>query len=263
MISVQSAASAESFHLPGKHDQSSHGKRGDTSAGKKVSEPTHTSGMSREDYVKRAKKSSTGRKAFSKTPISGISDLTDAADSDGNVNGVSRHAISDALRGVHGDARHEDTSSALRKSKGDTKSLSAQEQDRVKAIDAGLKSSKLTGDILTHDITVTPETFFGDAWNSDGNNTGLTWVNHGYTSTSAKRDWGTGFENSPNKTEITFLLPKGVEAMGTNWDVKQAMSKNGDGDIIAQRGLKFRIVSDTGKSESLQQTRLIAVEVVE
>lgn len=270
--SAAAAGMSVSFHLPGKHDQSSHGRKGKGSVGKKlpsVSSPgssdanTKTSsGMSREEFGKKARKASTGRKAYSKTPITGTLDLNDAADSDGKINGVSTHEIASALRTGAGNLNYADASRNLAKNNGNVSKLSAEDQEKVKALDAGLNASKLTGDILTYDATVFPETFFGDAWNSDGDNSGLTWVNHGYTSTSVKRDWGSGFENSPNRTEITYLLPKGTPAMGTDVNVKNAMSKNGDGEILAQRGLKFRVVSDSGKPQSMLGTRLITVEVV-
>lgn len=222
--------------------------------------------MSQEEYGKRARKAASGRKAFSKVPIASMSDVFDRVGDtgQGEINGVSGPDIFDAgfVDSVTGFTNHGETSRELRKSNGKTSELSDKTKKRVKALDAVMEESKLTDDIFVYSEVADAKKVFGDAWSKDGNNTGLTWVDHGYVDTDV-RATVSPYDHSANNIQVSYLVPKGTKAIGTDFTVKKAMSKSGNREILLDRNLKYRIVSDTGPRQSMNAIRLVSVEVVQ
>lgn len=270
----------ESFHLPGGHNQKSHGNRvgkaGNVPTKKsggaakvapestpKSSAPTHTEGMNFSDFIKRAKKAKRGRKALLSIPHNSEWGMMDHQDSKtGRLNGYNTFDIFEATRNYQ-KTSYRSINRELRGKGGDLTDVPPMQADEIKKIDAALSTSPSDSEIYVSRGVTNPSVTFGSAWNAQGSNAGLTWRDDGYTSTTVKDDVSMAFGNQISKEEpvvLHILVPKGTRGIGLDFKVSNAMS--GEGEILLDRGLKFRVVHDSGPLERGALVRNLYIEVV-
>lgn len=103
-----------------------------------------------------------------------------------------------------------------------------------------------------------PKAVFGDAWEEDGDNAGLSWEDPAFTSTSANQEVASRLFAQGNVL-MTMLVPKGTKATHLAHDAGDL--DEDESEILLNRGLKFRIMRDNGKDEA--GVRHIDVEVME
>lgn len=125
-----------------------------------------------------------------------------------------------------------------------------------------MRESRLSHDVKVSRIVVEPERIFGDAWCRECDNSGLTWIDHGFTSTTTNESVAArihrvvtsrGFQEP---VQMTVLAPRGTPALYL--DVSPTISWQDE--ILLDRGNGYRIVRDRGVDD--EGLRHIDVEVV-
>jgi hypothetical protein len=263
-------APGETFHLPGKHNQKSHGNR----AGKKDNVPGKTSKYApiierleeqsataprmtddeldtlRKQHNKDSKMAKKGNNVFSALKIQGgmLHTLTEyqknkAADD------PSRTLVARSVEDYRG-AAYKRINEELRA--GD---VSEYTQSHVENIDRLMMLNELESDVIVH-RGVSPQTVFGPGWNEDADNSGLEWIDNGYVSSSADPRVANRFtsRSSAQGVIMTMLVRKGVQAIPTA-DIKPT---SGEKELLINHGMRYRLISDSGASG---QSRSIVVEV--
>jgi hypothetical protein len=105
---------------------------------------------------------------------------------------------------------------------------------------------------LAHDIKVYRG--FGHDGLPAQNMTGAEFVDHGFISTSVNKSTTSGFSSDNILLEIT--VPKGMKGIALD---TPSGSYNGEGEVLLNRGTKFRVISDHTKDNG---QRTLRVEVV-
>lgn len=128
--------------------------------------------------------------------------------------------------------------------------------DQVRALSARLRRSKLRQDIVVHRGVFVGKYAFGRAW-SDGDMTGVEWVERGFSSTTAREDiahkfvFGEAANTDLVSVAMRVKVPAGVGgARVGHWD---------EAEVLLQPGLRFRVVADHGIEG---RVRRMDVEVV-
>ncbi|HEY1395029.1 ADP-ribosyltransferase [Roseateles sp.] len=182
----------------------------------------------------------TGAQARAAAPLSALreSSLRDPkalrpAESDAidQYKGAKFGAINDSLRGT-GDQADADVG------------------DLVDAMDAAFARSPLASDVVVHRGIGNPAVVFGDA--AGVNLAGAEWTEQAYVSTSTDRSVIEGFMFGLQKMAMRILVPRGVGAI-------ELSNERFESELLLQRGLRMRVVSDTGPGTD---PREIEVEVV-
>ncbi len=132
--------------------------------------------------------------------------------------------------------------------------LGRAESPPVRIIDAVMSRSPLPRDVVVWRGLKLGEDVFGPAWRSDMR--GVEWADHGYLSTTTSKTLAKGFSQKGTVDEGTgavleLLVPRGTRAI-------QLSDISGESEILLGRGLKFRVVSDTGFGPG----RVLKVEVL-
>lgn len=176
--------------------------------------------------------------------------------------GVSYSDVDLALS-VYGSQRYKDINGQLRANKGNVKklqgtpgasptSLASTEslQQQVRSMDVGMDNSKLTDDVQVYRVVKDPTTVFGKSWDSDGDNTGLTWKDDGFTSTTPDVDYTDKYLGSGENVRMRILVPKGTPALyiEQQTDVGTPLRQ-----IVLDRSSKFRVVADNGVVDGIRQ----------
>jgi hypothetical protein len=128
----------------------------------------------------------------------------------------------------------------------------------VGRIDGVMAESKLTSDVTVHRAVGNVESIFGDA--AGKKLTGAEWTDAAYQSTSADADIADRFLATGGSTRtsarIVMRVPAGTGAV-------QLSDERYEAELLLQRGLRMRVVSDTGPWRRGQKNpRTIEVEVV-
>lgn len=215
-------------HLPGKHDQSSHGRKGPRGLAKTA--------------VKKATnavaKAVTGEDALKAAPY--------RFGSGGNHGGFDGDEIDQAVFFYRG-AGYMGINDDLRKGA----ELTGPWKQAAKRIDAAM--GPLQSDVEVYRGIKNPGKVFGAGW-SDTDVTGLEWRDGGYSSTTADTRLGQGssFFSSSDGVTMRIVAPKGTRALA-------ASDSGGEAELLLDRGLRFRVVADHGVQHGL---RRLDVEVV-
>ncbi len=110
--------------------------------------------------------------------------------------------------------------------------------DITGAIDSVMAQSKLTSDVAVLRGVANAQEAFGEAFARDL--TGAEWVEHAYVSTSADPTISRLFAGRTTAgAMLRIRVPKGTEAVQLSGDEYGS-------ELLLQRGLRFRIVGDTG-----------------
>ncbi len=113
----------------------------------------------------------------------------------------------------------------------------------------GHPKSALRDDISVERGVQDPTHVFGDAWRSDGDNTGLTWEDAAFVSTSTSGQTAEEFARLGIEGHaplvMTVLAPKGIHAIrfGVHGSIPQY---NAEDEVVLDRGLRFRVIADHG-----------------
>lgn len=200
------AASGEAFHMPGGHDQLSHGGGG--------------------GFDERVANARTGSNALNAAPKHFTSD---------NM-GTAEHGAAVAAYAQHD---HEDINSGLRRNRGSTDGLDSESHHTVKELDAAISESKLTDDVVVYRGMSGHRAFSSEDWtNEPGKMVGVEFTDHGFSSTTTSRAVADEFTYSYTGSAVMMkiLVPKGMGAIAID---------TGESELLLARGTKFRIVGDS------------------
>ena len=126
-------------------------------------------------------------------------------------------------------------------------------------LDRAISSSQLPNDVLTYRGFGNPDRFI-HGWN-DVDTTGLTWIEHGYTSVSTDVRVASGF--SSGGVVIRVVVPRGTPGLRLSDMAAQDAFPAGaalEAEIVAGRGTTFRVVADHGVVDG---RRMLDVEIVQ
>jgi SPP1 gp7 family putative phage head morphogenesis protein len=255
---VAAGMRCNSFHLPGRHEQKKHGNR--KSKKSAVNAGTSLDAI-RSDYDTRITQAARDDDVF---------DATGIRDKRALYKRIRQN--DDELGGVEGDVIRSSINDYV--NNGYTKYNTALRQDDdsdvaegVRAIDAAINESSLTNDVVMWRGVLDPSVTFGSAWKATGDNSGLTYVDHGYSSLSAYEEvadnFSTRYGMETNGVKMRILIPKGKKLLGVEQNIED--EANSEGELLGERGLKFRVVRDYSSPGPKQGTtvRTLDVEVVD
>jgi hypothetical protein len=228
------------FHLPGKHDQKRHGHP--------VAYDTAVSG----DDVHKQMKTYADATPKEKKAVSGYQ------------NGVDKY----------GSSVYEVYNRWLRGDKGDLDAIGAEAPKHVRpgieGLDKAIASSHLKSDVVVHKGIVNGRESFGDKWSEHDDMTGVTWTNHGYSSTSSDKQVARNFTDKrwdpygagsagETPTVLNVYVRQGDHAFSVTDPAAPPNSLvNMQKEVLLPRGTSFSVVADRGLTEGV---RYLDVEV--
>lgn len=125
-------------------------------------------------------------------------------------------------------------------------------------------NSPLSQNVLVYRGIANPDVMFDGAWNREGDNTGLTWRDPGFVSTSAKSEIAEGFDASQydKSTEIETVVmemtvPAGTRALAIDAGDQRLVHEQ---ELLLDTGYVYRIVGDDGPSTSGPRRIRVVVE---
>lgn len=284
------------FHLPGKHNQKSHGNR----KGRKENVPIQSSVRKNDDKDSDVAQRDAGSASTERSSVQSDADRAirdaeverrfsvavqgeDAFDAlefatkrdlinyvntehDGEIDGVSAAEMNVAINRYVGD-EYTEVNGALRS--GNENDLISNDET-IRGLDAALSVSGTTDDIVVHRGILNATTLFGDAWRSDGDNTGLEWRDDAFVSTTTDPDVAEFFARSgqapnPNQVQMRVLVPRGTPALAprSSRDVGISGDELPEDEIILGRELRYRVARDYRERDSRgNEIRKIDVEIV-
>lgn len=275
MRPVKSSLTADAFHLPGNHNQKSHGNR----AGKKDNVPGKTSKhaplspksdgdakksspksktariMSKTEFDDRSENAAQQDDVFAETPVDDELASVINLISTGDLKGVDENEVRAAYADYTG-AGYLTINDVLRATN-DLEYLGKSTRKTVEVMDKVMDASKIRKDIFVYRGIRNPQKTFGKAFvNSDepDANRGLTWVDNAFVSTSTKQSVSSAFSGS-GSVLMRILVPKGAKATGTPYSQFPQES-----EVVLDRGTKFRVVSSQRSGPT--GTMIFDVEVV-
>jgi hypothetical protein len=218
-------------HLPGKHDQSTHGRR-------KV-----RLGRSLADFDKALRSAITGRLAL-ESPTFGLSRRPRPAEFTLDLSGPVYEYSGWTYKGINAHLRGQPLQYGL---------TTAEMKPLVRGIDKTMRNSKLRHDVEVYRGLSDASTMFGDRLKGDL--AGMVWQEDAYTSTSALERRARMFAN-PNGNApmlMRILAPAGTPAV-------ELSDEDLEAEILLGRRRKLRVVRDRGTNA--EGIREIDVEVI-
>lgn len=125
-------------------------------------------------------------------------------------------------------------------------------QSSVKDLDIAMAHSKLTEDVNVVRVIRDPSMVFGKTWKTDGDNTGLTWKDDGFISTTPDEDYARQYAGTGENVRLNLLVPAGTGALSL---IQRDAGDAGDElrQVVLNRGLTFRVARDNGVINGLRQ----------
>lgn len=127
----------------------------------------------------------------------------------------------------------------------------------VKHLDEMMKETRTERELTTYRGIMNPAALFGGAWKSDGDNTGLSWTDDAFVSTTGDMSMAETFSKysgkAPEPTIMRIKLPTGQRALRMESDHYEQT------ELLLDRGLKFRITGDSRDENGFRQ---LEVEVI-
>lgn len=122
------------------------------------------------------------------------------------------------------------------------------EEVAVDRLDSMIAESPLSDDVVVMRGIANPRVMFGDRWSDDGDNTGLTWRDDAFVSTTTSERVAEHFSQGlGGAVRMNILLPEGTHAM----HLRNVVDPSADYDqLLVQRGLRYRIMRDRGVDRS-------------
>lgn len=262
---------SDSFHLPGRHEQKKHGNRKNKSSN--VASKKSVKAL----FADRVAAATRGNDVFTKTPIGTREDLDKATLEKKEAFPGAGYEIEDnkKLNGVDGgDVRaavadyanngYQKTNQLLRASEDlpttrpSLSDPSRRAYDVVTGVDAAMKSSKLTDDVVVYRGIANPRDTFGNAWESmQESATGYSFTDNGYASTTVSEGVARQFAGNGAGIRMNILVPRGTSAVGITQPAGTPLA--GERELLLNRGLTYRILNDY---EDASGVRTFDVEVV-
>lgn len=182
------------------------------------------------------------------------------------VGSYSSKVVETALSAYKG-SDYQSINSTLRKAKGNDDRLHEEDWsgdswgDTVDAIDAAMDQSALPGDSVVWRGMGYPQGVFGAAWNNE-DVSGLEWKDWAYTSTSANEKAALNFAQGhsggvvgdPNQQVLMRIL------VGTGAKGVQLSAYDGEGELLLERGLTFRVAKDHGVQDGARRLDVMVVK---
>lgn len=246
---VIAAADDAAFHLPGKHNQKSHGRGSDKSS-------TNARDHSFDEKINSAKKGNAAFNALSHSNRGALLAEYEGkrGNADPDVDEMSR------MIGAYQGPAFSFINSGLRNPDTHESTLTNADMGPViSGVDTAMKLSETTDDIVTYRGIRRPGVMFAEAWNEAGDNAGLEWVDDGYMSTTTDKnvtDKFIGFVG-PDSVIMRMLIPKGTRALAPDLDPTNSDEK----EIVVDRGQRARVVRDY--RDPVTNQRMLDVEVVQ
>lgn len=268
------ADGGESFHLPGNHNQKSHGNRkgkpnniiSDKSKTSQSDKPK-TKSAPKKSFDERVADAKTGTEALQSAPIHNRKTLSAATteerdaypgakykrEFDAPLNGVPGNDVRSAISDYSGNG-YENINWALRESGGDDDAIpdtrpgkpgiytGSRAKNGIKGIDAAMKASPLENDVLVYRGIADPAKTFGSAWRADGDNTGLSFVDNAYASTTANKNVAGTFAGYGTGVKMNILVPKGTNAIGIEQTRGSGLAH--EEEMLLDRQLTYNIIRD-------------------
>lgn len=245
---VVADADAQTFHLPGKHDQDSHSRGSSKSS-------TDSRDRSFDEKINSAKKGNAAFNALSHSSRGALLAEYEGkrGDADPDVDEMSKMigayqgpAFSFINSGLRDPGTHESTLT------------NADMGPVINGVDTAMKLSATTDDIVAYRGIRRPGVMFAGAWDEGGDNSGLEWVDDGYMSTTTDKnvtDKFIGFVG-PDSVIMRMLIPKGTRALAPDLDPINSDEK----EIVVDRGRRARVIRDYRDPDTHQ--RMLDVEVI-
>lgn len=278
------------FHLPGKHNQKSHGNRKgkstnvtpDKSTSSTPTKPkSSTTNAPKKSYEERVADAKTGNAALTSAPIHNRKTLTAATmeereaypgarytrEVNVSLNGVPGNDVREAISDYSGNG-YQNINWALRESGGNDSDIpdthptkpgsysGARAKKGITGIDAAMKASPLENDVVVYRGIADPVKTFGSAWNTDGDNSGMRFVDNSYASTTASKTVAGTFAGYGAGVKMNILVPKGTNAIGIEQSRGSGLSH--EEEMLLDRKLTYNVVRDYEE----KGVRTLDVEVI-
>lgn len=139
----------------------------------------------------------------------------------------------------------EDTNSGLRQGRGRKESLDVEHRRIADELDRSMSSSTLHDDVVVYRGMNGRRAFGSEDWNDNpGSMVGAEFTDHAFSSTTTSPGIAKEFTYSQTPVRMRILAPRGTHAITID---------QGESEILLDRGLKFRIVSDTRGSDGVRE----------
>lgn len=214
------------------------------------------------DYVSKVKASAHGKEPLEVPQVTMAKMKNAPYSTAGSDKAFGSHSTSSVLKAFQSytSSGYTDINDYLRTNKG--KLSTGGPTGTIKAMDAAFKheSSKIDKPITVLRGFSSPKGVFGTAWRPDKSMVGTEFTEHGYSSTTvqmstARSFAGASYGNPQNSVVMRIYVPKGQNVVVAG----KGSSVSGEGEIVLNRGTKYRIVADHGYQNG---ARHIDVEVV-
>ena len=256
---VIAATEAETFHLPGLHDQKAHGHRETLSVGDITK------------ILKRLGKARTGDKAYdvvTSTDEFGVVDDKGrnlGPNASGQIGPTTVSGLSHAVGSYQNDAfqlngrlregTDRDSWFTERDDQGQGRVVGY--GDSVRTLDLAFQQpkAKLKRDVVVERGIINPSAIFGESWHDDESNVGLTWDDPGFTSVTVDGSTAEHFTSAAHTGALTgaplimrILVPKDTPTLRIGRaDFPSITEKYAwEREVLLPRNSKFRIVADHG-----------------
>jgi hypothetical protein len=263
------------FHLPDKHNQKSHGNR----SGKKDNVPTKSTSRARANEAIRERNAQAPpaepiSPATERSYESRIANAAQNADVFTSLTHQDRMSTLAAYRDSRGEddptvdeangsvtqyqgGAYYDINDGLRS--GELDRMDPRTRSFIDGLDALMATNKTENDVVLHRGITRADRVFGPAWNNDGDNTGLEWIDEAFSSTTAKSELTNRFiSSSPlsNSVKMRILVPTGTPVIVP--DREDAWDRT-ESEVLLNRGLRYRVIRDYRDDTG---ARTLDVEVV-
>lgn len=233
---------ADVFHLAGKHNQQSHAHGSaplEQVSGRQLKKQ-------RKSYDEKIGGASTGFAGGHDSVDSGDADVQDAMSH--YAGSVGYYDINTGLREAHGNV-DEVVVPPRRNITGNASPYDDNETLRtdISTLHRGMAESHTPHDIIAHRVVSNPGVALGSHYSRDGDNSGLTWREHGFTSTTTggkdhiddqKIRLRGGIDNRQTPTmTMRILVPAGSHALA---------GRRQEAEVVLDSGSVFRIINDHG-----------------
>lgn len=259
---VAEVAAAQAFHMAGKHNQQSHAH------GQAPLEQVPPKKMKKRQKEYEHQVGGAGTEADARAAVPDTDDATQNIIETRYAGSVAYHDVNTGLRDAHGNVDEVVIPPGMGLDGNPTPFADNDElRAAIRQMDHGMDASHTTRDIAVTRVVSNPGQALGSHYSPDGDNSGLTWREHGFVSTHTGSDWHTqdqierlhgGADNMYDNRRIPtvtmrILVPRGSHALKGK---KPKSWKDGEAEVILDRGSTFRVVADHGWDPSIGTHRL-------
>jgi SPP1 gp7 family putative phage head morphogenesis protein len=208
---------ADAYHLPGRHEQKDHGNH----KNRKSRDSSNTSDDSQDDFDTRITKAYVDSDVFTRgSQYSSLSDFAEGYEASRGEGDPTTSRVEGSF-GLY-QTNYESINTGLR-----TGDLDDFDERVVGYMNAGLERSATTSDVVVYRGISNPKKLFGDAWNEDGDNSGLAWTDPAYMSTTTSaivaRSYATTDLIKRDGVMMRLLVKSGTPSMPMRGNLSQLL----------------------------------------